>query len=95
MDCYVCGTLAAKLSLAIETCISIDDQNQQLWELDGLGLVVWTFLGRVLSPGFAATRFLSTRLNPRHRILVTHLLQALNIPYCVLIFAFLNRSLCC
>ena len=52
-------------------------------------------LGRVLSPGFAATRFLSTRLNPRHRILVTHLLQALNIPYCVLIFAFLNRSLCC
>ena len=68
--------------MAIEICISIDDQNQQLWELDGLGLVVWTFLGRVLSPGFAATRFLSTRLNPRHRILVTHLLQALNIPLC-------------
>ena len=48
-----------------------------------------------ITPGFAATRFLSTRLDPRHRILVTHLLQALNIPYCVIIFAFLNRSLCC
>jgi len=34
MDCYFFGTLAAKLSLAIEICISIDDQNQQLWELD-------------------------------------------------------------